>query len=130
MSDSGVELDPQGRDNESTDSLDLEQLHRCTEHNRRYPNTEYWLATIPCWMNSTNFFVIGYRPMTRSDAEKNANMTCERISGFVAMIIADRFSRRFYQCFGDCLYHCPMDNPQQALDLGTGGGNWAIDFAE
>jgi len=28
------------------------------------------------------------------------------------------------------LYAAPLDNPQKVLDVGTGTGIWAIDFAE
>ncbi|CRG92908.1 hypothetical protein PISL3812_09985 [Talaromyces islandicus] len=94
MSDSGVELDPQDRDNESTDSVDFEKLPQCIENNRLYPNEEYWLPT--------------------DDTERH-RQRCEH----------DLFCRSF----GERLYQCPKD-PRCALDLGTGGGHWAIDFAD
>lgn len=31
---------------------------------------------------------------------------------------------------GGQLYFAPIDNPQRVLDLGTGTGIWAMDFAE
>lgn len=31
---------------------------------------------------------------------------------------------------GGELFNAPIKNPQKVLDLGTGTGNWAIDFAE
>lgn len=32
--------------------------------------------------------------------------------------------------YGNKLYFAPLEDPQNALDVGTGTGIWAIDFAE
>ncbi|TVY81903.1 Secondary metabolism regulator [Lachnellula suecica] len=42
----------------------------------------------------------------------------------------DLFHHVFNLLFGGKLFHAPVDNPQRVLDVGTGTGIWAIDFAD
>ena len=42
----------------------------------------------------------------------------------------DLFHHIFLSLLGGKLYTAPLDNPQRVLDVGTGTGLWAIDFAE
>jgi len=42
----------------------------------------------------------------------------------------DLYHHIFLLLLGGKLYTAPLDNPQSVLDVGTGTGLWAIDFAE
>lgn len=42
----------------------------------------------------------------------------------------DFYHHIFLLLLGGKLYTAPLDNPQRVLDVGTGTGIWAIDFAE
>ncbi|RPA71232.1 S-adenosyl-L-methionine-dependent methyltransferase [Ascobolus immersus RN42] len=43
----------------------------------------------------------------------------------------DMLHHLFLMLTGERLFECPLtDNPQKVLDLGTGTGNWAIDFGD
>lgn len=42
----------------------------------------------------------------------------------------DLYHHLFLQLLGGKLYTAPLKNPQTVLDVGTGTGIWAIDFAE
>lgn len=42
----------------------------------------------------------------------------------------DLYHHIFLSLKGGALYAAPLDNPQKVLDVGTGTGIWAIDFAE
>ena len=42
----------------------------------------------------------------------------------------DLFHHMFLLLLGGKLYIAPLENPQKVLDVGTGTGIWAIDFAE
>ena len=42
----------------------------------------------------------------------------------------DLYHHIFLSLLGGKLYTAPLDNPQMVLDVGTGTGIWAIDFAE
>jgi len=42
----------------------------------------------------------------------------------------DLYHHIFLTLLGGKLSTAPLDNPQRALDVGTGTGIWAIDFAE
>ena len=42
----------------------------------------------------------------------------------------DLFHHMFLLLLGGKLYSTPLENPQNVLDVGTGTGIWAIDFAE
>ena len=42
----------------------------------------------------------------------------------------DLYHHMFLQLLGGKLYSAPLDNPQRVLDVGTGTGIWAMEFAE
>lgn len=42
----------------------------------------------------------------------------------------DLFHHLFLSLLGGKLWTSPLDNPHRVLDVGTGTGIWAIDFAE
>jgi len=42
----------------------------------------------------------------------------------------DLYHHMFLQLLGGKLYSAPLQNPQHVLDVGTGTGIWATDFAE
>ena len=42
----------------------------------------------------------------------------------------DLFHHLFLSLLGGRLWTAPLDNPHRVLDVGTGTGIWAIDFAE
>ena len=42
----------------------------------------------------------------------------------------DLYHHVFGLLLGGKLYTAPLDHPQRVLDVGTGTGLWAIDFAE
>lgn len=42
----------------------------------------------------------------------------------------DLYHHQFLQFLGGKLHAVPLDKPQRVLDVGTGTGIWAIDFAE
>ena len=42
----------------------------------------------------------------------------------------DLYHHMFLLLLGGDLYTAPLDKPQRVLDVGTGTGIWAIDFAE
>ena len=42
----------------------------------------------------------------------------------------DLYHHIFLLVLGGMLYTAPLQNPQRVLDVGTGTGIWAIDFAE
>jgi len=42
----------------------------------------------------------------------------------------DFYHHMFLQFLGGKLYIAPLQNPQRVLDVGTGTGIWATDFAE
>lgn len=42
----------------------------------------------------------------------------------------DMYHHIFLSLLGGKLYTAPLENPHRVLDVGTGTGIWAIDFAE
>ena len=42
----------------------------------------------------------------------------------------DLYHHIFLLLLGGRLHSAPLENPQKVLDVGTGTGIWAIDFAE
>lgn len=42
----------------------------------------------------------------------------------------DLYHHMFLLILGGKLHTAPLENPQKVLDVGTGTGIWAIDFAE
>ena len=42
----------------------------------------------------------------------------------------DLYHHIFLQILGGKLYAAPLQKPQRVLDVGTGTGIWALDFAE